>query len=62
MMVIKLEADLTKRLKAQDQTVLKRVLEEIDIKIIEQLKKSKEDVRYIQGYSAAVDYINSLLK
>lgn len=62
MMVIKLEADLTKRLKAQDQTVLKKVLEEIDIKIIEQLKKSKEDVRYIQGYSAAVDYINSLLK
>ena len=61
-MVIKLEADLTKRLKAQDQTVLKKVLEEIDIKIIEQLKKSKEDVRYIQGYSAAVDYINSLLK
>jgi len=61
-MIIKVPTEMSERLKAQDTTVIGGVLEFLDAKLIEQLKQSKEDVRYIQGYSAAVDMLKGLIK
>lgn len=59
-MTIKVPPSLGDRLKSQDTTVLRGVLEYVDGKLIEQLKKSTEDVRYVQGYSAAIDMLIDL--
>jgi len=61
-MVIKVDPESIKRLKSQDPTVLRRVLSELDSKLTVQLKQSKEDIRYIQGFSAAVDFLSDLIK
>jgi len=60
--VIQLESNLKDRLKSQDPTVMRRVLEEIDRQVIKNLKETKDDVRYVQGYSAAIDYLRDLIK
>ena len=59
-MTFKINPEAIKKLKAQDSTILRGVLAELDSALIVHLKQSKEDVRYIQGFSAAVDYIMSL--
>lgn len=61
-MTIKLPPEIATRLKAQDTMVLRSALEFMDNKLIEQLKQSKDDVRYIQGFSAAVDMLLDLTK
>lgn len=61
-MTFKIDPEITKRLKAQDLTMVREVLASIDKQLIIKLKQSKDDVRYIQGFSAAVDYLDALIK
>jgi hypothetical protein len=61
-MTFKIDPEITKRLKAQDLTMVREVLASIDKQLVIKLKQSKDDVRYIQGFSAAVDYLDALIK
>jgi hypothetical protein len=61
-MTFKIDPEITKRLKAQDLTMVREVLASLDKQLVIKLKQSKDDVRYIQGFSAAVDYLDALIK
>jgi hypothetical protein len=61
-MTFKVDPEITKRLKAQDLTMVREVLASLDEQLVKHLKQSKDDVRYIQGFSAAVDYLDALIK
>ena len=60
-MIVKLPEELVKGIKSSDTFALEGVLDFLDRKCIEQLKVNKEDFRYTQGYSAAIDYLRSLI-
>ena len=60
-MIVKLPEELVKGIKSSDTFALEGVLDFLDRKCIEQLKVNKEDFRYNQGYSAAIDYLRSLI-
>ena len=60
-MIVKLPEELLKGIKSSDTFALEGVLDFLDRKCIEQLKVNKEDFRYTQGYSAAIDYLRSLI-
>ena len=60
-MIVKLPEELVKGIKSSDTFALEGVLDFLDRKCIEQLKVNKEDFRYTQGYSAAVDYLRGLI-
>ena len=60
-MIVKLPEELVKGIKSSDTFALEGVLNFLVRKCIEQLKVNKEDFRYTQGYSAAIDYLRSLI-
>ena len=60
-MIVKLPEELVKGIKSSDTFALEGVLDFLDRKCIEQLKVNKEDFRYTQGYSAAIDCLRSLI-
>ena len=59
-MTFKINPEHLKRLQAQDSTVIRGVLAELNDQLVKRLKQDKEDIRYVQGFSAAVDYLLSL--
>lgn len=61
-MTFKIDPEITKRLKAQDLTMMREVLASLDVQLVKHLKQAKDDVRYTQGFSAAVDYLDALIK
>ena len=61
-MILKVPEQLAKELKSSDTSALRGVLDSLDAKLIEQLKLTKDDFRYTQGYSAAIDYLKALTR
>ena len=61
-MIIKPKKELINDLLSTNTVPLAAVLKDLDEKIIQILKTSSSDIRYVQGYSAAIDDLLSLLQ
>lgn len=61
-MTPKVDPKAKERLQMQDLTILRGVLADVDRQVIAALKGNRDDVRFVQGYSAAIDFLQNLIK